>query len=985
MATIIRASDKNRQMLGYLPEHANLTQQTARNDVGALSGTYPSAGFNSHLFSLPIMYLSVVEDGVVQPDWYIYEDDTNEDDTHPHRPIQFTARGLMAMLEWAVVYPGRYNGVGGVNGLEPVHRFAKCTPGTIMLTLIEKAKTRGALDDLSYSFTHTHDSEGVAWPQKFDISYPTGQDYLSVLNAMMESGWVDAYMTGFSLKLVRGGQGGVDRPDIVYRLGKDVQKATRSRSRRTVRSNLIGVGAEKLITYKTDADALNTFGRREGSVSDGRYTRSDGINWFTQHNLGKVNRAKDSLTIVVPMGDDRVPGERLWRPGQDFRVGDFIRYSGRTAVDGVTPERLRVETLSFQWETKDSAPTCTIEFGDVNSQWTRKVTRTLGDAVGNRVNLSGTIPAQTVTLYPGTQPKPPRVVIGAIAPLPFGSTHRGSITATVTRDALNEDDSDAIEPSRVEYQWRYGSTGDWSPLLNAATDSIALDSLEPGKQVTIRARTVLETVAGPALSDWAEATAVAPADTTPPPVLAAPTLTARLGAVTVTTTETAAAGGAMPADYSHAEVHVGTAANFVTSDATVAGSIRKGAKTTVVTDRPYGVVHVKLVAVDVAGNKSGPSAAASVNVRPVVNADLIEAVLGAANIGDNAITADKLAANAVTARSLAALSVEAGKLAANAVTADAIAAGAITASKIAAGSVTANTLSADAVDGKTITGATLRTDDAGERVEVVGGTASTDNEIRFFHGTETNSYGRMRSVAGSSGRELGVLSSVELLAPGQMVRSQLQLTGGAASLLALRGTSAEIESNTAYAVGLLSVGQRLYGKFRDGIEIRKVDGSDTVTASVFLDDLGLRMVDGGMSSSRNRTTQWSATDTSIGSITAGGTPAGARGGQGTFVAPPSGVVTLIYGGQARGSAAGQYAWISCEVKVGDTIGAGAVMAGATDTEAVVVFGTNTVQATWTRTVTGLTAGEVYNFRQVFGSSSGAASIGRGRVTVIPQL
>lgn len=97
---------------------------------------------------------------------------------------------------------------------------------------------------------------------------------------------------------------------------------------------------------------------------------------------------------------------------------------------------------------------------------------------------------------------------------------------------------------------------------------------------------------------------------------------------------------------------------------------------------------------------------------------LVDGSITAAKLVTNAVTADKLAANAVTADKILAGSVSAAKLAANAVTASKIAANAVTAGKIAADAITADKLAAGSIDGKVITGATIRTAVAGDRVEL---------------------------------------------------------------------------------------------------------------------------------------------------------------------------------------------------------------------------------------------------------------------------
>jgi hypothetical protein len=95
---------------------------------------------------------------------------------------------------------------------------------------------------------------------------------------------------------------------------------------------------------------------------------------------------------------------------------------------------------------------------------------------------------------------------------------------------------------------------------------------------------------------------------------------------------------------------------------------------------------------------------------------------------------DSLSANCITATQIAAGAITAGAIAANAITAEKINASAVTADKIQAGAITAAKLSADAIDGKTITGASIRTNSSGSRIELKDDTTYNDS-ILFYNGS----------------------------------------------------------------------------------------------------------------------------------------------------------------------------------------------------------------------------------------------------------
>jgi hypothetical protein len=124
-------------------------------------------------------------------------------------------------------------------------------------------------------------------------------------------------------------------------------------------------------------------------------------------------------------------------------------------------------------------------------------------------------------------------------------------------------------------------------------------------------------------------------------------------------------------------------------------------------------------------------------------------------------------------------------------------------------------------------------------------------------------------------------------------------------------------------------------------------------------------VDSQLASGTTTSTTYTATLT-------GGTACGV-----TFVAPPSGMVTIFNTVERNNSAGGTYSICGVEVRTGGTIGSGTVvgttlLGGTTDDKSVFALdyiGRNMVH----HTITGLTPGNTYNARQLFrvsGASTG---------------
>lgn len=126
-----------------------------------------------------------------------------------------------------------------------------------------------------------------------------------------------------------------------------------------------------------------------------------------------------------------------------------------------------------------------------------------------------------------------------------------------------------------------------------------------------------------------------------PPVPDKPTVGNYLGMLNVIWNGKAAGGAAMPESFSHAEVHIGTSANFTPDDTTYKTRIQAVGSTNsaVIPGLAYGtLVYVRLVAVSKLNRKSGPSASTSGTPDRVSGLDITNGSLSAEQINWTATT-----------------------------------------------------------------------------------------------------------------------------------------------------------------------------------------------------------------------------------------------------------------------------------------------------------------------------------------------------------
>lgn len=301
------------------------------------------------------------------------------------------------------------------------------------------------------------------------------------------------------------------------------------------------------------------------------------------------------------------------------------------------------------------------------------------------------------------------------------------------------------------------------------------------------------------------------------------------------------------------------------------------------------------------------------------------------------------------------------------------------------GSISATSLAADAIDGKTITGSLFRTSASGERIEVQPGTAApgSNNEIQFWPSSPTEFAEPTRIIHSDVGPD-----GITILTPSSTVTGDG--TGGwlQRALLSLNGTSSG-------GVGIHQRKQSLgIAGYLAGLTWSDLNGGSVEIRGKKLSfnvDEGFKFwtaPPGGASTLQAFPPQefrWSVSTTTTTTV-ATPTAMSTRGGQGTFVAPPSGTVTIAFGGQSKSGAAGQYAAIGIELREGSTVGSGNVTRAYDVNESFLNYSVDYQVGMLTIVQTGLIPGQTYNVRNVMASGTTTAStVLRGRIVVTPSL
>lgn len=436
-------------------------------------------------------------------------------------------------------------------------------------------------------------------------------------------------------------------------------------------------------------------------------------------------------------------------------------------------------TQYVEWETD---ATSTVTVGD----FSRQLTNTSSEPIGSRPNADTSVPGQPVFITPFTGTAyldnrgftRARAVLAWNAPLNVdGSTIRDGDHYEI-RWAI---DTDMLYPSswasvaQVRWQdlqlWRQpfaAPTGRWQTMVVPwDTTTAQLQDLSTGIGYDIQIRAVDKTGNTGA---WSPTTTfVASADNIPPSTPAAPSVAGSRIAVQVTHQLGKSSGGTfnLESDLDHLEVHVSYEPTFTPDATTLKG---KAAANAGMIQAQIPVVftvqveetsarYVRVIAVDKAGNKSGPSDAATATAL----------LIDDAHISD--LTVSKVTAGTITASWVMAGEIK---------TADTGPRARISAVGYELyNSAGTRTLFADASTGNVNIVGQLVSGTSGKRLEI-NPTATFLPEIRFYPNSGTD-YGFINAVTTGTDVSVGVQSS-PFDDGGTACASRIYLTSSAAAL-----------------------------------------------------------------------------------------------------------------------------------------------------------------------------------------------------------
>lgn len=726
----------NGPRLGVLPQHGGFELGDPLNDVPGLRVTYPAGGLNSGLIAghceVAVEYAADGGAWVEPPNARFLRIRRGGDETDRAGARSYDLPGWAWMFKKIVLYP---NG----SMVDGKRQFNAVSAGAILATFIQEAKSRGALPGLLYNFSDTRDSDSKAWDstRRLTLAIEPGKDLLSVLINLSEQGVIDWRMQGRTLEVfnpdtVLGDDKASGAAPVDLRLGRDITEAPDTGTLEDAASAILIGGEAGLSVEVTNPSAVVPWGRWETYQSQGGVSDSGTATLLGQNALERVARERVQVTRGLLFDLAR------WLPFEHYQPGDHLLAPG----DGGAMQALRLRQITVSVD-KDGQVGGNVVLNDRFLEREIRLARQAAGILDGGVGSGGSGGEPAPETNNRTPAAPQGLVVDPIAYLDENGFARGQVTASwgaVTSDIAGV----ALAIDGYELYARVNTAGSlWMQIAVTDSTTATFSPLVVGTEYAFKVRATSTGMKG---KFSGQVVRLIPDDATPPPVPTQPQLTTRLGVIHVGWNGRGVGEVPMPTDFSVMRVWM---QDPLAPGAAVVGHL-DAAGSVVVPSQPYAVDReFWFTALDRSGNESAASEHAVIATQPLVDTDLIGAIIdGAEHIIDGTIPGDaKITADTITGRLIQASAIQAGHIQANAIEADKIAAGAIqaghiaanavTAGTIAAGAVTANTLSATAIDGKTITGSNLRTAATGRRIDLQP-PGSTFPEIRFYPGSGTN-------------------------------------------------------------------------------------------------------------------------------------------------------------------------------------------------------------------------------------------------------
>lgn len=606
--------------LGVLAEPVSFSASMLHNDDGALSLEYSLLSGDAQAFDRELtdgLEVAVeVSDGsgYREPDnaRFVITGRSGKTDDRT-KTITYSGQSISWLLSKAENNDSSHLITDGDNkGKRP---FYSSNPGTILKTLLDENRARGGVaTGLTLGFGTAKDAGGAAWAKKYTLYYSLGTDLQTILSALVNGGGCDWRTSGRTLKLWNADSTALSRDlskSIVLQLARDIGEAPFEESIADLASTILVEGDNNLLFRMDNPAAPTPWGKWESYSSQGGVSDKDTAQAFMQSTLDDAARVRGQYTRdLVTANVDNLPLI-------DYHAGDWI-----TAPTVAHGEKVRVQEIDLSMRQNEGL-SCSIALNDIKYDASVRQAKKIKGITGGAA-LAGSESGTTVsTDHDHRVPKAPQgLVVQTDAYIGSDGFAHGLATAmwSAVTEATN---NTAIEISNYAIEWRKHVDGaPWHSAGTTDKTQLGFGGLDCGTQIEVRVRAV--PTYSDKLGEWSSiVVATVESDTTPCSVPSKPTVSSKLGVVTVHWDGKTSTGASMESDFDHIEVCEGVNA----AGMQVISANQSGQGAYVVTGLTAGSQRsYALRSVDHAGNKSDWSAIATVTVASAVSPDEVKQI-----------------------------------------------------------------------------------------------------------------------------------------------------------------------------------------------------------------------------------------------------------------------------------------------------------------------------------------------------------------------
>ena len=606
--------------IGVLAEPVSFSASMLHDDDGAISIEYSMLSGDAQAFDRELtdgLEVAVeVSDGTGyrEPDnaRYVITGRSGKTDDRT-RTVTYSGQSISWLLSKAENNDSSHLLADGDNkGKRP---FYSSNPGVILKTLLDENKARGGVaTGLTLGFDTAKDTGGAAWARKYTLYYSLGTDLQTILSSLVNGGGCDWRTSGRTLKLWNADSTALSRDlskQVVLRLARDIGEAPFEESIADLASTILVEGDNNLLFRMDNPAAPTPWGKWESYSSQGGVSDKDTAQAFMQSTLDDAARVRGQYTRdLVTANVDNLPLI-------DYHAGDWI-----TAPTVAHGEKVRVQEIDLSMRQNEGL-SCSIALNDIKYDASVRQAKKIKGITGGAA-LAGSESGTTVsTDHDHRVPKAPQgLVVQTDAYIGSDGFAHGLATAmwSAVTEATN---NTAIEISNYAIEWRKHVDGaPWHSAGTTDKTQLGFGGLDCGTQIEVRVRAV--PTYSDKLGEWSSiVVATVESDTTPCSVPSKPTVSSKLGVVTVHWDGKTSTGASMESDFDHIEVCEGVNA----AGMQVISANQSGQGAYVVTGLTAGSQRsYALRSVDHAGNKSDWSAIATVTVASAVSPDEVKQI-----------------------------------------------------------------------------------------------------------------------------------------------------------------------------------------------------------------------------------------------------------------------------------------------------------------------------------------------------------------------